>query len=103
MEHWSLEQMMAFGKILNEPQLSSWSGLMKTYTNGHNEPRINNNFKYHPPKDDQTQRYEVIRQCAQNFAHLINELSPGSREQSEAFTCLENTVMWTNAAIARNE
>lgn len=103
MEQWSIEQMLAFGQLLSEPPQQGWSGFMKTHANGHNEPRINNNFKYHPPKDDQAERYVAIRDKAKELALLFNELTPGSREQSEAFTCLENAVMWANAAIARNE
>lgn len=73
------------------------------YENGQNEARIENNFKYHPPKDDQPQRYEMIREAARHFAHVINGCTPSSREQSLAFTALEEVVMQANAAIARNE
>ena len=76
---------------------------MPKYENGQSEQRINHNFKYHPPKDDQPARYERIRAKAKELAILINEDSPASREQSLAFTALEECVMWTNAAIARNE
>lgn len=64
---------------------------------------INNNFRYHPPKGDQPERYEKIRENAKLLAELIAELCPGSRERSIALTNLETAVMWANAAIARNE
>lgn len=34
---------------------------------------------------------------------LINDLTPNSREQAVAFTKLEESIMWANAGIARNE
>ena len=65
--------------------------------------KIENNFTYHPPKGDQTTRYEQIRAKAKEFALLIAELTPYSREQSLALTHLEDATMWANASIARNE
>ena len=73
------------------------------YENGQNEARIENNFKYHSPKDDQPQRYEMIRAKARELALVINGCSPASREQSLAFTALEEAIMHANSAIARNE
>ena len=60
-------------------------------------------FSYHPPKGDQPERYVLIRDKAKEFAYQIASLCPQSREQSLAFTALEEAVMWANAAIARNE
>ncbi len=65
--------------------------------------RIDEDFTYHAPKGDQPARYEAIRAAARDFAHLINQLAPPSREQSLALTKLEEAVMWANAGIARNE
>lgn len=73
------------------------------YDNGSNEQRIENNFKYHPPKDDQAERYEMIRAKAKELAYVINGCTPYSREQAFAFGHLEECVMQANAAIARNE
>jgi hypothetical protein len=64
---------------------------------------LENRFTYHPPKDGQAQKYELIRATALNLAHLIDDLAPESREKSVAITKLEEAVMWANAAIARNE
>lgn len=75
----------------------------KKYENGQLMPRINNDFRYHTPKDDQQYRYMELREKAKELAVLIAELTPTSREQSTAFTYLETAVMWANAAIARNE
>lgn len=64
---------------------------------------IEQNFTYHRPFGDQQERYEALRAKAKELAHLINETTPSSREQSLALTNLENAIMWANAAIARNE
>jgi hypothetical protein len=60
-------------------------------------------FTYHEPHGNQVERYKVIRAKARELAELIDSSSPISREQSLAFTKLEETVMWANAAIARRE
>lgn len=64
---------------------------------------LNNRFTYHPPKDDQSLRYEGIRSEGLAFARTIDRLCPDSREKSLAITKLEEAVMWANASIARNE
>lgn len=65
--------------------------------------QIENNFKYHAPKDGQPEKYESIRAKAKEFAHLLNDLCPESREKSLALTKVEESVFWCNASIARNE
>lgn len=65
--------------------------------------QIENNFKYHAPKEGQPEKYESIRQVAKILATTIDKLCPDSREKSLAMTNLEQAVMWANAAIARNE
>jgi len=60
-------------------------------------------FTYHSPKEGQPAKYELIRDTAHEFAKLICDKTPFSREQSLALTHLEDAVMWANAAIARNE
>lgn len=64
---------------------------------------IKNNFTYHPPKENQIERYAEIRARAMIFAEIIEHECPESRERSLAMTKLEECVMWANAAIARNE
>lgn len=65
--------------------------------------RIENDFRYHAPRDDQLARYQRIREVARALAHELVDLTPPSREQSLALTKLEEVVFWANAAIARNE
>lgn len=64
---------------------------------------VERNFTYHPPKEDQPNRYIDMRFMFQNMALHIFEECPPSRERSLALTKLEESVMWANAAIARNE
>lgn len=68
-----------------------------------NREQIENNFSYHVPFGSQQERYELLRAKAKELATMINDMTPASREQSLAFTKLEEAVMWANAAIARNE
>ena len=62
-----------------------------------------NRFTYHAPKNGQVDRYQQIRDAAHDFAKLLNDQCPESREKSLAVTHLEDAVMWANAAIARHE
>lgn len=65
--------------------------------------QIENTFTYHAPKGDQPARYEAIRAKAREFAALLAESCPESREKSLALTSLQQTTMWANASIAINE
>lgn len=65
--------------------------------------RLENDYKYHAPKEDQQERYVRIREAAKQLAIVICENTPSSREQSVALTDLDKVVMMANAAIARNE
>lgn len=64
---------------------------------------IERNFTYHKPFGDQALRYEQLRSIGKVLATEIQRDCPESREQSLAFTHLEQAIMWANAAIARNE
>jgi hypothetical protein len=65
--------------------------------------QIENNFTYHAPKEGQPEKYEALRAKAKELAYLIDNSCQNSREKSLAITNLEQSVMWANAAIARNE
>lgn len=60
-------------------------------------------FTYHSPKSDQPERYEAIRAAAYNLSVQLTANCPQSRELALALTKLEESVMWANAAISRNE
>lgn len=64
---------------------------------------IKNRFTYHPPHGDQASRYVALREKGMELANLICFLSVPSREQALAITKLEESIMWANAGIARNE
>jgi hypothetical protein len=65
-------------------------------------PRIENAFAYHAPKEGQSEKYQAIREKAKELAYLIEQEVPDSREKSLAMTKLEECSMWANAGIARN-
>ncbi len=46
--------------------------------------RIENDFTYHAPINDQAARYARLRDKAKEFALLIAELTPESKEQEQA-------------------
>ena len=61
-------------------------------------------FSYHEPRnDDVRMRFERIREEFFRLASIIDSLTPDSREQSLAFTALEEAMFWANAVIARNQ
>lgn len=64
---------------------------------------LHHRFKHHAPMDQRTiETYQLIRDAANTFAQLINAAVEPGREQSTAFTHVENAMMWANAGIARN-
>lgn len=67
------------------------------------QEQIDRTFMYHPPHGDQTLRYGTLRSAARQFANIVAELTPPSREQAVALTKLQECVMFANAAIAINE
>jgi len=64
--------------------------------------QIENNFKWHPPKDGQPVKYQLLRDQAKALAVMIESYCPNSRERSLAMTKVEEAVFWANASIARN-
>ena len=64
---------------------------------------IENRFTYHPPQADQVERYERLRSAGREFAKLLADLCPPSRELSRAVTHVDEAVMNANAAIARRD
>ena len=65
-------------------------------------PTIENNFSYHPPKEGQPEIYELIRSKGKELAYLLESTVPNSREKSLAMTKLEESIFWANAGVARN-
>ena len=65
--------------------------------------QIENNFKYHAPKEGQQEKYEELREKGKELVCLMVAFCPNSRERSLAITKIEEAIMWANASIARNE
>ena len=59
-------------------------------------------FSYHAPTAEALPRFTRLRAEFYRLALMVDALAPESREQSLAFTALEEAMMWANAAIARN-
>lgn len=65
---------------------------------------LTHRFAYHPPAGDETRRaHEEVRELCGDLAQELNERLPEGREKSLAITHLEETLMWSNAAIARSQ
>lgn len=64
--------------------------------------RVENNHKFHPATLETGSLHERVREVTKECALTLIELCPESRELSLALTALEETMMWANAAIARN-
>lgn len=64
---------------------------------------IDRNFTYHAPTEESVRKLQDIRNLAKQFAFLINDLTPDSREKSLAISNLEQAVMWANAGVVRNQ
>jgi len=66
--------------------------------------RVEHDLTLHPPKtDDVASDMDDLRRLAKEFAHLIVDLTPGSREQSLALTNIETALFWAIASLARNQ
>jgi hypothetical protein len=65
--------------------------------------QLHNSYTYHPPKGDQAERYEAIREAAKALSTIVMECAPNSRERSIGLTQLEIAVTMFNKAIACNE
>ena len=65
--------------------------------------RIENEFTYHAPKGDQTDRYVRIRDKGKELALEILECTPICDDQHAAIRKVREAVMTANAAIACTE
>jgi hypothetical protein len=66
------------------------------------EADLDNRFDYHRPSENQTFLHNGVRSECRRLADMLNRALPESREKSLAITHLEETMMWANAAVARN-
>jgi hypothetical protein len=59
-------------------------------------------FAFHPANTETGPKHNRIRELCLILAADINGIVPEGREKSLAITKLEEVMMWSNAAIARN-
>lgn len=57
-------------------------------------------LSYHPLVGGRGDLHEALRQAAKDYADELDRILPGSREASLAFTDLQASLMWANAALA---
>lgn len=57
-------------------------------------------FTYHPPREGQPQRYELLRAQGLVLARLIQGLTPAGSDRAAAIRKVREAIMTANAAIA---
>lgn len=66
--------------------------------------RVEHDLSLHSPKTPEVgATLDVIRQAAKDFAHIVVDATPGSREQSLPITAIEEACQWPVAAVVRNQ
>lgn len=66
-------------------------------------PGLADRFRHHPPANDAVAAaHTVARGVVAATAEFLDGILPPSREKALALTHLEESLMWANAAIARN-
>lgn len=64
---------------------------------------INNLFTYHPPINDQQERYVALRSKAKELAELIVASCPPSADTTASIRLLRECIMTANQSIACGE
>lgn len=64
---------------------------------------LDNLFSHHPPKGNQVERYNDIREAGRLFAQVVVDSTPPGPDQSVAIRKIREAVMTANAAIACGE
>ncbi len=65
------------------------------------QAELDRRFKYHSPSEFTQEVHEFVRNHYIEFAEVLAESLPESREKALAFTALEESHFWAHAAIAR--
>lgn len=63
---------------------------------------LKHRFGFHPARGSRGAEHEEIRDACLQAAYVIAGKCPPGREQSLAFTKLEEAMMWGNAGLARS-
>lgn len=65
------------------------------------EHDLRERFVHHPPTTQKrVDTHQLVRDTAAEWALLLNEILPESREKSLALTAVQEAAMWANSAIA---
>ena len=62
---------------------------------------IHDRVTYHSPSPAGVDRHARLSAAFEALMTVVNDTCPNGREQSLAFTNLEQAMFWANAAIAR--
>lgn len=57
-------------------------------------------LSYHPLTAGRGDIHEELRAAAKAYVAVLDRLCPSSREHSLAFTSVQESLMWANAAVA---
>lgn len=57
-------------------------------------------LSYHPPTEGRAETHELLRSAAKLLADVYDTHLPPCRESSLAFTAVQESLMWANAAVA---
>lgn len=63
-------------------------------------PEHDKALSYHPPTPSRAELHEHLRTAAKLLAGFYDAHLPPSREASLAFTAVQESLMWANAALA---
>lgn len=64
---------------------------------------VDKRMRHYAPQNDTTiGAHELLRALAMAHAKAVMDLLPPGREKSLVLTSLEEALMWSNAAVARN-
>lgn len=64
---------------------------------------IEHRFTNHPPVGDTGATLDLLTQAFIAIGKVLNDRLPDGREKSLAITKLEETSMWSKAAVARHQ
>lgn len=63
-------------------------------------PEHDRALSYHPLTDGRGEKHEQLREAAKAYTEVVEALCQGSREADLAFTAIQESLMWANAALA---
>lgn len=65
---------------------------------------VDKRMRHYAPQNETTiGAHELLRSLARAHAKAVMDLLPPGREKSLVLTNLEEALMWSNAAVARNQ